>query len=55
MSDEKLSKKDLVQMLDEMINNIERLPTEAMTTPINHYDFVSLIMLLSSIFKADLD
>ena len=48
----KLSKEDLVKMLDEMVENIERLPTQSMTAPITHYDFVSLLLLLSSIFKS---
>jgi hypothetical protein len=42
-------------MLDKMIEDIENLPEKAMLTPINHYDFCSLIILLSSIFKSDLD
>lgn len=49
------NKEDLIFMLDEMIKNIEKLPSYIMTTPINHYDYVSLLMVLSSIFKSDLD
>lgn len=49
----KLTKKDLVDHIQGMIYNIERLPPEAMMTPITHYDWVSLLMLLSSIFRAD--
>lgn len=47
-----LDKKELIDTLDRMIENIERLPHEAMITSINQYDFNSLLILLSSIFKA---
>lgn len=50
----KPSKKELVGMLEEMIKGIERLPDHAMLAPITHYDFCSALLLLSSIFKADL-
>jgi hypothetical protein len=49
----KLSKKDLIKMLDDMVVNIENLPQEAMLSPINNYDFCSLLILLSSIFKEE--
>lgn len=49
----KPSRKELIAMLDEMAKNIERLPETAMTTPINHYDYLSLILLLSTLFKSD--
>lgn len=49
----KPSKEDLIEMLDKMIENIENLPHQAMLTPINHYDFCSLLILLSSLFKSD--
>lgn len=49
----KPTKKELISMLDEMINNIENLPQHAMTSAINHYDFLSVLLLLSSVFKAE--
>ncbi len=49
------SKKELVEMLDEMITNIEKLPTYAMTSPITQFDHCSLLILLSALFKSDLD
>ncbi len=49
---EKPDKKVLIEMLDEMIKRIEDLPERAMSSPINHYDFNSLLLLLSSIFKS---
>ena len=42
---------DLINVLDEMIKRIEDMPQNAMVVSINHYDFVSLLMLLSSLFK----
>ena len=51
----KPNKKQLLDMLDEMIKNVENLPSHAMLTPINHYDYCSLMILLSSIFRSDKD
>lgn len=49
----KPSRKDCLDMLDEMIKSYESLPKVAMMTPISHYDFVSLMLLVSSIFRAE--
>lgn len=46
------SSNELLKMLDEMIKNIENLPPMAMTTSITHYDLVSALLLLSSIFRS---
>lgn len=46
-----LSKKEKIDMLDSMIKNIENLPLHAMQTPINHYDLLSFMTLLSSIVR----
>ena len=51
----KPTKKELIDMLDEMNNNIERLPPHALVQPINHYDLSSLLILLSAIFKSEPD
>lgn len=52
----KPTRKELIEMLDEMARNIERLPQRAMLEPITHYDFVSALMLVSELFKSsDLD
>lgn len=39
--------------LEVLLENIQSLPPQAMTTPINHYDFASLLMVLVAIFKED--
>lgn len=49
------TKEDLLSALDEMIKRIEAMPPNAMVTSINHYDFVSVLMLLSSIFRFESD
>jgi len=49
----KPSKKEMIFMLEEMARNIEKLPPHAMLAPINHYDFCSLMILLSSLFRAE--
>jgi len=47
------TKEEFLQALDEMIKRIEDMPQQAMVVAINHYDFVSLLILLSSIFKSE--
>lgn len=47
----KPTKKDLSDMLENMIKNIEGLPPHAMGVPINHYDFYSLLVVLLGFFK----
>jgi hypothetical protein len=49
------SKKELIEMLDEMLANIEKLPTHAMILPISHYDFSALLILLGALFRSELD
>jgi hypothetical protein len=62
MSDKKITeneetatptKQDLMFMLSEMISNIERLPQFAMISPITHYDFCALLILLKSLFEVE--
>lgn len=49
----KMTKKELIEMLDEMNRNIEKLPPHALISPINHYDFSALLILLSAILKSE--
>jgi len=49
----KATKEDFLDALDEMIKRIEAMPSNAMIISINHYDFVSLLVLLQSIFAFD--
>lgn len=51
-NNEKLSKKELIDMLDEMIKAYDRLPQSAMANPVSNYDLVSALMLVSALFKA---
>ena len=48
----KPTKKELLDILDEMIKSFERLPQEAMSAPITHYDLLSSLLLISSIFRS---
>lgn len=50
---QKPSRKEMLDMLDELCNRINNLPVNAMLDPITHADFASLIMLLSSILRAE--
>lgn len=47
------TREEKIKLLNEMIANIEKLPQHAMTHPINHYDFCSLLILLASIFRSE--
>lgn len=49
--DTKPSRKDLINMLDAMAKNIEDLPSYTKTHPVNQYDLLALISLLSLILK----
>ncbi len=51
ISSSKVDREGLLRMLDDMIENVERLPEHAKITPINHYDFCGLMMLLRSILR----
>jgi len=49
----KLTRDDYLKMLDDMIKNIENLPSHAMQLPITHYDLYSSLLLLSTILRAE--
>jgi hypothetical protein len=49
----KPNRKELIDILEEMSKSIEKLPSHAMATPINHYDYNSLLLLLVSILRSD--
>ncbi len=50
-----LGKVEKIKLLEEIINNIEKLPPNAMYTPINHYDFSSALMVILALFKSESD
>lgn len=50
---EVLSKKELIDMLAEMVKNIENLPPQAMPTSVTHYDLWSALALILSILKSE--
>lgn len=47
------NKEELIKLLQSHLDSIEALPPHAMTTPINHYDFASLLILLLALFRSD--
>lgn len=49
----KPTRKELLDMLSEMIAGYERLPSAAMSEPITHYDFVSSLLLIAEVLRAD--
>jgi hypothetical protein len=50
-----MNKNDLINELDRMISSYENLPQSAMSSAISYYDFVSLMLLISALFKSDLE
>ncbi len=50
---ESLSKKKILESIEHMIATIEGLPSHVMSTPITHYDYASLLFILSSILKLE--
>lgn len=48
----KPNREELLEIMDEMVKRIQELPQHATLTPVTHADFASLLMLLSSIFRA---
>ncbi len=46
---------EMIDMLDEMAKNIERLPQHAMLQPITHADHYSLILLLVALLRCPED
>ena len=51
--EKKPTKQELLEMLSEMIKSYESLPQAAMTQPITHYDLLSVLLLVSSIFRSE--
>ncbi len=47
------TREELLSSLDDMIQRIEDMPRQAMVVSINHYDFVSMLILFSAIFKSE--
>lgn len=41
-----------VNMIDEMIKSIERIPEHAKSNAINHYDFSAALLLVSSCLRS---
>jgi len=52
-SDTKVNRKDLIEMLSRMADAVQKLPQNAMSLPITHYDYASLLILLSAIFESE--
>ena len=50
---EKSKREELLEMLDNMIDNIEKLPPGAMLTPVTHYDLASSLILLAALFRSE--
>ena len=49
----KPTRAELIELINTMNNDIEKLPTYALSSPITHYDFSALLILLYAVFKAE--
>jgi hypothetical protein len=49
----KYNREQLLSYLDQIINDIERLPSEAMFSPITHLDYVTGLLLIRSLLRSD--
>lgn len=49
----KQTRGDILKVLDDTIKQLEDMPSTALTQPINHYDLISVLSFISSLFKAD--
>lgn len=47
------NKKDILDAINEMVKKIEELPPQAMITAITHYDYYSLLLILSAMLRED--
>lgn len=50
----KIDKKELLDMLIQMAKAYDNLPPGAMLSPITHYDFHSLLLMLIALFREQL-
>lgn len=46
-----VSKEEVISALETMIKQVEGLPSNAMSAPLNHYDLLSVLLLVESLFK----
>lgn len=49
----KITRAEMKDIVNEIKRKIELLPTHAMDLPLNHYDYLSILMLFSSILEVD--
>ena len=48
-----LTKKEVLEALDEMIKTYDELPPHALSTYITHYEHQSLLLILSAALRAE--
>jgi hypothetical protein len=51
----KPDRQELLDMLSNMINSIDKLPPQAMGTYVTHYDLFSALMIVSELFRSIFD
>lgn len=53
MPKHKPTKKELMEMLEDMIKSYDNLPAHAMQAPVTNYDLSACLLLILSIFRED--
>lgn len=48
-----ITREELIEMLDTLVKNFEHLPEHAKLGPVNHYDLVSFMLVISNILKKE--
>ncbi len=49
---EVMNREEIMTLFDNMIENIQSMPEKVMSLPISHYDHVSLMLIIRSLFRA---
>ena len=53
MEEKKISKAEIIEMIDEMAKSYERLPEHAMYAQVTQNDIYSVLLLMLAAFKAE--
>ena len=52
-NNEKVSKKEILEEVERLIKTYDNLPATAFLTSITHYEYYSLLLIISSILRSD--
>ncbi len=52
-SKKNMKKEELLETLDHMVKTYEQLPSSALSSPMTHYDALSILTLISALLRCD--